>query len=53
MTKIDAMVDRLKDDGYDDSQIADFLCDGEALEACGFTDDDQDDIEAAYTALKE
>ena len=52
MTKIDAMVEQLKDDGHTDRQIADFLCDGEALAACGFTDDDQDDIEAAYAALK-
>lgn len=52
MTKIDAMVEQLKDDGHDDREIAAFLCDGEALAACGFTDDDQDVIETAYAALE-
>lgn len=53
MSKTSEMVAKLKKEGYDNGQIADFLCDGEALAACGFTDDDQSDIEDEYEALGE
>lgn len=45
------IVDGLTAKGYDDKSIRDFLCDGEALTAEGYMDDDQGAIEEAYSMV--
>lgn len=40
--------EELREDGVDIQRVLEFLDDGEALNAFGFTDEDQADIEDTY-----
>jgi hypothetical protein len=48
-----ALIEYLTNLGYDVCDILDFIEDGEMLEACGFTDDDQELIEDTYNMINE
>lgn len=48
-----ALIEYLTTQGHDLFQIRDFLEDGEMLEACGFTDADQELIEDTYHLINE
>jgi len=52
MNKVEQIVERAFEDGYDVGQIMDFLCDGEAMAEFGITDEDQADVEEAFYKLK-
>lgn len=52
MTKAETAIRELKAQGFDDKAIMDALCDGKALESMGLGDEDQLDIEEAFSAMK-
>ena len=51
MREAQSIINDLKQEGYNTKQIKDFLCDGEALKAEGYTD--QAVIEEAYNLIIE
>lgn len=51
-TKAEQIIEDIRAQGFDDQQILDGLCDGEALTNLGYTDDDQEDIEAACDIIR-
>jgi hypothetical protein len=52
MNQVKKAIDYLRIQGFDTVSIMDALCDGEALESMGLEDEDQEDIEAAFSELK-
>jgi hypothetical protein len=51
MNKVEQIVERLREDGYDVGEIMDFLSDGESMARMGITDVDQADVEEAFNSL--
>jgi len=51
MNKIESIIEELREDGFDNEQIEEFLEDGEAMAKYGITDEDQADVEEAYARL--
>lgn len=52
MTKTESAIKDLRAQGLDDKAILDVLCDGAALESIGLGDEDQEDIENAFSAIR-
>jgi len=48
MNQVMVKCEELREDGVDIQRVLEFLDDGEALNAFGFTDEDQADIEDTY-----
>jgi hypothetical protein len=51
MNKVEQIVERLFEDGYDSDDVRDFLSDGESMARMGIDDSDQADVEEAFYSL--
>ncbi len=52
MTRTEEVIETLRSEGFSTQQIIDALCDGQALEELGLTDEDQTDVECAFYDLE-
>ena len=51
MNKVEQIIKRLREDGYDSEEIRDFLSDGESMARMGIEDSDQADVEESFYSL--
>jgi hypothetical protein len=53
MNKVEQIVERLFEDGYDSDEVRDFLSDGESIARMGIDDSDRADVEESFYSLGE
>jgi hypothetical protein len=52
MTKVTQILVCLIQDGYNNKEISNFLCDGEAMARIGLDDSDQSEVEAVLSEIQ-